>query len=197
MECFLEQARLLADACGAGADAETLVRLEAWLRDIGGLPAIGSDEIPVVGLGSQGRRVGRLLAACHAGRVRTQLISGPADVAACLGRSRCHRPMECFWVLCMDAQSRLMDRVEVARGTLTACLVHPREVFAPALARRAASVVVAHNHPSGFPEPSLEDRALTERLVAAGDLLGVPMLDHVIVAGPRWWSWADSGPRAP
>lgn len=90
--------------------------------------------------------------------------------------------VEGFWVVCLDARGRVRGWERISMGTLTACLVHPREVFAPAIRRRAASVVVLHNHPSGDPEPSPEDVALTERLEEAGRLLGIPVLDHVVVA---------------
>ena len=90
--------------------------------------------------------------------------------------------VEGFWVVLLDARARVVGFEQVARGTLTTCLVHPREVFAPALRARAASIVLLHNHPSGDPEPSIEDGVLTERLVSVGQLLGIPVVDHVIVA---------------
>lgn len=91
-------------------------------------------------------------------------------------------PVETFWVVSLDARCRPLGMEKVSMGTLTACLVHPREVFAPAIRCRAASVVVVHNHPSGDPEPSDEDVELTERLVEAGRLLGIPLVDHLVVA---------------
>ncbi|PCI31454.1 MAG: hypothetical protein COB53_13180 [Elusimicrobia bacterium] len=93
---------------------------------------------------------------------------------------------ECFAAFDLDAAHRVLDRRIVSIGTLTESLVHPREVFAPALERRAAALLVAHNHPSGDPRPSPEDRAVTRRLAAAGRLLGVPLLDHIIVSAGRW-----------
>lgn len=88
---------------------------------------------------------------------------------------------EVFLGLHLNGKHRLTGFSEISRGTLTASLVHPREVFAPALRELAAAVIVLHNHPSGDPEPSTEDLAVTERLKAAGEILGVPLLDHVIV----------------
>ena len=83
----------------------------------------------------------------------------------------------------------------VAVGSLTAAVVHPREVFKPALLANAAAILCAHNHPSGDPQPSAEDRALTTRLVEAGKLLGIQMLDHVIVGDgtETYYSFADAG----
>lgn len=110
------------------------------------------------------------------------VVDGPEALAEALRPRLAVEPTEGFWVALLDARARLIGLERVARGTLTACLVHPREVFAPALAVRAASVVVVHNHPSGDPRPSAEDEVLTERLVAAGRLLGVPVVDHLVVA---------------
>lgn len=95
---------------------------------------------------------------------------------------------ETFHALLVDARHRLIERVRISEGTLTASLVHPREVFGPALRAAAAAVVVAHNHPSGDPEPSAEDVAVTRRLVEVGQLLGVPLLDHVVLGEGRWVS---------
>ncbi len=120
-------------------------------------------------------------------------FTGGADVHAWLAPRLAHRREECFWALHLDAKGRLLREQEVSRGTLTASLVHPREVFAPALLYRAAAVVVAHNHPSGDPEPSPEDRATTRRLQRAGRLLGVELLDHVVLGAGRYTSFMERG----
>jgi len=88
---------------------------------------------------------------------------------------------ETFWSLALDGKQRLRRLVAVSTGTLTASLVHPREVFRGAVRQAAAALIVAHNHPSGDPEPSAEDLAVTERLRQAGEVLGIPLQDHVIV----------------
>lgn len=89
---------------------------------------------------------------------------------------------EQFFALLLDGRHRLQRRVVVGVGTLTCSLVHPREVFSAAVREGAAAVVVAHNHPSGDPAPSGEDLEVTRRLVEAGQLLGIPLVDHVVVA---------------
>jgi DNA repair protein RadC len=89
---------------------------------------------------------------------------------------------ETFHALLLDGKHRLRRRLRVSEGTLTSSLVHPREVFAPAVREAAAAVIVVHNHPSGDPEPSAEDLAVTRRLLEAGRLLGIPLIDHVVVA---------------
>src|SRR5262245_21332437 len=100
---------------------------------------------------------------------------------------------EGFWVLLLDGRNRVQGEVQVSEGTLTAALVHPREVFSPALAARAAALVLVHNHPSGDPTPSSEDETLTERLRQVGDLLGIRVLDHVVIAKAGWVSMAEAG----
>jgi len=100
---------------------------------------------------------------------------------------------EHFVALYLNARHDLLHRETISIGTLTASLVHPREVFAPALERRAAGVVVAHNHPSGSCEPSPEDRETTRRLRDAGALLGIPLLDHVLVTESRYFSFRRHG----
>lgn len=95
--------------------------------------------------------------------------------------------------LYLDACHRLLHREVVSVGTLTASLVHPREVFAPAVEKSAAGVIVAHNHPSGDVRPSDEDREATRRLCQAGRILGIPLLDHVLVAEGRYFSFREHG----
>src|SRR5262249_15626808 len=100
---------------------------------------------------------------------------------------------ERFVGLDLDARHRVLRRRTVSVGTLTASLVHPREVLGPALRARAAALVVVHNHPSGDPEPSAEDLALTERLRDGARLLGVDLLDHVVVARGGFVSLRERG----
>lgn len=89
---------------------------------------------------------------------------------------------ESLWAALLDGRHRLLKLERISEGTLTTSLVHPREVFARALAAPAAALIVAHNHPSGDPAPSAEDREVTRRLHAAGELLGIPLLDHLVVS---------------
>lgn len=104
-----------------------------------------------------------------------------------------HLKQERFYVLLLDGKGRLMRDLRVSEGTLTASLVHPREVFRYALREAAASLILVHNHPSGDPTPSAEDEALTRRLRAAGELLGLKVLDHVVVGRGRWLSFVETG----
>ena len=100
---------------------------------------------------------------------------------------------EIFWTLALDAKHRLLATRPVALGSATSVEVHPREVFQIAVREAAAAIVVAHNHPSGDPEPSREDERLTARLEQAGQILGIPLLDHLIIAGRGFVSLAARG----
>jgi DNA repair protein RadC len=98
-----------------------------------------------------------------------------------------------FVVVLLDAQHRAIGLNVVSMGSLTATVVHPRECFKPAIIGNAAAVVLVHGHPSGCPEPSSEDIAITRRLRDAGELLGIRVLDHVIVGDGKHYSFVDAG----
>jgi len=120
-------------------------------------------------------------------------LRGPHEVAAIYAPRLQELPVEEFHVAVLDAQHRLERDVLVTRGLLNSSLVHPREVFREAIAERAAAVILVHNHPSGDPTPSAEDRAVTQQLVAAGKLLDIPVHDHIIVGRGRYVSFAEAG----
>ncbi len=120
-------------------------------------------------------------------------LRGPHDVAAVFAPRLQHLPVEEFHVAVLDAQHRLERDILVTRGLLNSSLVHPREVFREAIAERAASVILVHNHPSGDPSPSNEDREITVQLVKAGELLDIPVHDHIIVGRGRYMSFAEAG----
>jgi DNA repair protein RadC len=108
-------------------------------------------------------------------------VSSPEDVVALCGPQMRGLDKEHFWALALNTKNRLVRTIEVSVGSLNASIVHPRELFREAVRASAASVIVVHNHPSGDPQPSGADIQLTRRLVRAGDVLGVEVLDHVIV----------------
>jgi DNA repair protein RadC len=107
-------------------------------------------------------------------------------------RLRDHR-RERFIALLLDSKNRLLREVGISEGSLTASIVHPREVFAPVVRESAAAVLFVHNHPSGDPTPSSEDLEITRRLKEAGELMGVRVLDHVIIGNENFVSLADRG----
>lgn len=100
---------------------------------------------------------------------------------------------ERFYVVLLDGKGRMLRDLRVSEGSLTASIVHPREVFRRAIREAAAAVILVHNHPSGDPTPSAEDEALTSRLRAAGELLGIRVLDHLVIGSGCYVSFVDSG----
>lgn len=121
------------------------------------------------------------------------VIDGARAVAGQMhGEMRAARK-EHFVMLALNARRQLLKVETVSIGTLSASLVHPREVFSPAIMAGAAAIVCVHNHPSGDPSPSAEDREATRRLQRAGELLGIPLADHVIVSESSFFSFRESG----
>jgi DNA repair protein RadC len=135
--------------------------------------------------------LGRRLA--REGPAERTRIRGPADVFARCAPMLRDLPQEEFRVLLLNAQHAVFREVLVTRGILDASVVHPREVFRHAVAETAAAVILVHNHPSGDPSPSAEDRQVTRQLAEAGRLLGIPVLDHVVVGDARYVSFVESG----
>lgn len=103
--------------------------------------------------------------------------------------------VEAFWILALDAQMRITKGapIVITRGILNSALVHPREVFRAALHANAMSIVAVHNHPSGDPTPSQDDRLITQQLAAAGETMGIALLDHIIIGAGRYASFRESG----
>lgn len=121
-------------------------------------------------------------------------IRSPQEAARIIGAKLEQEEQEVFVVLLLNAQHRLFAMQEVTRGILNSSMVHPREVFRLAIAYGAAAIIVAHNHPSGDPNPSADDRSVTDQIVAAGRLLDIPVHDHIIVVhGGRYTSFAEAG----
>lgn len=120
-------------------------------------------------------------------------LSSPQTVRQYLQLSMANKPYESFAVLFLDVRNRLIAAEELFRGTLTHTSVYPREVVKAALAHNAASIIIAHNHPSGAPEPSAADHALTQALKQALNLMDIRVLDHFVVAGRHVYSFAEHG----
>ena len=109
------------------------------------------------------------------------ILRSPEEVAAEVRSQLKGKKKEHFVVLCLDTRNGLINHKLVSMGSLDTSIVHPREVFNEAITSRAASVIFAHNHPSGDPEPSKEDVELTRRLAKAGEIMGIDVLDHIII----------------
>jgi DNA repair protein RadC len=176
--------------------AALLARVEGSLTRLVGRPA--ADVARVDGVGRA--KAARVAAALELGRRLSleqapppERIAGPADVhRRCAPRLR-DLAVEEFHVLALGSQSQVLADLLITRGILNSSLVHPREVFRAAIAEAAAGIIVVHNHPSGDPTPSADDRAVTRQLVDAGRLLDLPVYDHVIVGGERYVSFAEAG----
>jgi len=191
---------LLAIVLGHGrANASALDLANAMLAAGGlrGLMRTSHGELRAVpGIGAA--RAAQVLAAIELGRRsftridedRPQLRT-PKSVAEYLLPQFGNRPVEQFGVLSLDTKHRVVRAAVLSIGTLDASIVHPREVFREAMAAGAAALVLFHNHPSGDPEPSEDDVRLTERLAAAGILMGIDVLDHVILADVRYYSFRE------
>ncbi|MEW6610105.1 MAG: DNA repair protein RadC [Patescibacteria group bacterium] len=123
---------------------------------------------------------------------RSTLLS-PDDVHSYLKKSLGKYKHERFVVVALDSRSRVIKVIPVTTGTVNASLVHPREVFREAIQCAAANVIVAHNHPSGDPEPSEEDKTVTRQLIEAGKLLGIAVTDHIVVTSSSYYSFKEHG----
>ncbi len=120
-------------------------------------------------------------------------LSAPRESAELLVKLLHNEPAEVFGILCLTTKHRVIAYHEVSRGQLDATIVHPREVFKAAILANAAAVILAHNHPSGDPTPSVDDYQLTRRMVTAGELLGIQVLDHVVIGDGIHVSLRESG----
>jgi DNA repair protein RadC len=135
-----------------------------------------------------------LVAVPAVGCDRSIRITTAAEAAAFLVPVFAGVEVEELHVIMLDARHMVMRREMIARGSLTGVDAHPREVFVPAVRHRACAILIAHNHPSGNPAPSAADIELTERLIDAGEILGIPLLDHLIVgAGGTYRSLQADG----
>jgi DNA repair protein RadC len=174
--------------------------VEGGFGGIWGLLNAGADELKrIKGMGGNAKRA-QLVAVLELARramgqqlKKREVFSSPGAVKQYLQLHLAARPHEVFAVLFLDAQNRLIAMEELFRGTLTQTSVYPREVVQRALQREAASVVLAHNHPSGTVQPSRADEALTQTLKAALALVDVRVLDHVIVTQGDALSMAEKG----
>ncbi len=179
------------------AVAQGLLRLgNGSLRELARRPLAELATIAGVGRVKAARVGAAMELACRLadeGRRTPTEARSPGEVyRVCAPRLR-DLPVEEFHLLTLDAQNRITRDLLITRGILDSSLVHPREVFRAAVAEAAAGIIVVHNHPSGNPAPSPDDRAVTRQLVEAGRIMDLPVYDHVIVAGDQYFSFAEAG----
>jgi DNA repair protein RadC len=151
----------------------------------------------VTGIGRA--RAAQLLAAVELGRrtltrglVERPRLSQPGELAQFLLPQYGTSPVEQFGVVLLDTRCRLIRIKIISVGSIDTSVVHPREVFREAASASAAAIVLFHNHPSGDPTPSQDDVELTTRMVQAGSIMGIEVVDHVILADQRYYSFAQS-----
>lgn len=191
---------LLAIMLGSGMRSRPAQAIAAELmRSSGGVAAVSRaslhELIQVAGIGSA--RAARIAAGFELGRraieteQRRDVLGAPEDVFRIVGPRLVGVQQEIFFAIGIDIRNRLLDIVEVARGTVHGVEVHPREVFRPLVRMAAAGAILVHNHPSGDPTPSAADVDLTERLRDVGDLVGIPIVDHVVIGETGFQSVAE------
>lgn len=200
----LSAIELLAIVLGTGRGGQSAIELahDVLARSGGSLRRIASEPLGMLtSVGGIGRaRAVAIHAALELGRRMVNetrqegmAVRSPRDVYRLFGPRLEDLPVEEFHVAVLDSQHRVERDITITRGILNSSLVHPREVFREAIAERAAALILVHNHPSGDPTPSPDDRMVTEQLVAAGRLLDIPVHDHVIVGRGRYTSFAEAG----
>jgi DNA repair protein RadC len=199
----LTNAQLLAILLRVGRQGSSAVQVGMdildRLGDVAGLAQCGIEELcSVPGVGEA--KATQLKAALELGKralaaplTKGTKITSSRDLFAHYHPTLRELRHEIFKVVLLDAKHAIMRDATVSEGSLTLSIVHPREVFTLAVRESAAAVIFLHNHPSGDPTPSQEDRVLTARLVSAGEVLGIRVLDHLVVGDGRYVSFADQG----
>ncbi|MBI2857534.1 MAG: DNA repair protein RadC [Chloroflexi bacterium] len=199
----LSAPEILALILGRGIAGESVMvtaqRLLSRFNDLKGIAAASLDELSEVkGIGLA--KACQLKAACElANRLQGNsaddrtVVKTPEDVHGVIQARLKGQKREHFLALLLDTRGRLIRTAEVSVGSLDSSIVHPREVFKEAVLASAASVIFAHNHPSGDTEASQDDIALTNRLAQAGELMGIAVLDHVIIADAKFFSLKRAG----
>jgi DNA repair protein RadC len=194
---------LVALVLGTGVKARPALEVAQDVLDLSGgvygLTQAGIDDLlRVSGIGRS--RAARLMAAVELGRRAISHVAGervrfgrPSDIGRYLLPLYGGHREERFGIVMLDSKLRLIRSETLSVGTLDASIAHPREVFRTAMLASASAIALFHNHPSGDPAPSEDDFFITTRLVAAGQLMGINVVDHLILGAGRWYSFHDAG----
>jgi DNA repair protein RadC len=188
----LSTAELLALVLRTGTKRENiLVTCQKLLHEFGNLKSLSGANVEQLQKidGIKSAKAAQLIAIFELARRlddpefsrQGQVVQGPLDAVESIRAELKDVKKENFFLVCLDTRNRVTNKKQVSMGNLDSSIVHPREVFKEAISSLAAAVIFVHNHPSGDTEPSADDINLTRRLVEAGELLGIPVLDHIIV----------------
>lgn len=203
-EMSLTDAELLGIVLVSGTRTESAVQLaQQILKKAGDLKALAAMSVSELQKGFHGvgpARAAQLKAALELARRLKESEEPPSlrfsNSGAVFEHFKAYfhgRRQEEFWVVVLDAKNKLIGKTLVTKGTLTGSMVHPREVFFPAIKSLGAGIIALHNHPSGDPAPSPEDLKVTRQIAEAGKLLGIPLFDHIIMGHANYYSFKDSG----
>lgn len=199
----LSETELLAILLRTGSRDESVIDLaRRVLYESGGLVKVSRTKVNELsqfkGLGPT--KAATILAALELGRrlcqqdsVNRSIIRSPSDAAELVMNTLRYEEREHFKIILLSTKNHVLDIPTISVGSLNASIVHPREVFREAIRASAASMILVHNHPSGDPAPSPEDRDLTHRLVESGKLLHIAVLDHIIIGDGKYVSFKEKG----
>jgi DNA repair protein RadC len=198
----LSDTELLAILIGSGTSKEGVLQLsQRLIAEHGGLPTLFQTGLAklkkVSGIGPA---KATLLAACFelSKRLSTQqrvfgsIIRTPEDVAAIFMSRMRYLKQEHLKAAYLDIKNRLMDQRTISMGTLDSSIIHPRDIFRHAVDLSCAAIILVHNHPAGDPAPSQDDIQVTKRVIKAGEIMGIPILDHIIIGDGRYISLKES-----
>jgi len=196
----LSDAELLAILIRMGSKGVTAVdlarRLFAGEKTLREISTMSVEEIKKTGIGES--RAVAIVAAFELAKRLPEMkskdrlaIQSPEDIVQQFGAKFKDLIQEEFWVFPLNSANRLLEPKQITKGILSSSLAHPRECFREAITQSAAAVIFVHNHPSGNPEPSQDDIAITKQLVEAGKIIGITVHDHIIIAADRFVSFAD------
>ena len=199
----LSTVELLAILLGSGTHESPVLELAAQLLShFQSLQALSQaslqelQEVKGIGLAKAIQLQAIFALARRQEEVSHRLLDAPEKVYASIRAELEWQKIEVLLVLLRDVRRRLIHREILSKGTLNELLLHPREVFHTAIKHRAYSVIIAHNHPSGDPTPSLRDQEMTQILMAAGRVMGIPLADHLIIGKNGYFSFAKEGSLA-
>jgi DNA repair protein RadC len=200
----LSDAELLAIVLGSGTKRESAVQMaQRILKEAGNLKMLSSMSVSELikqfhGVGPA--RAAQLKAALELSRRYSKELretkprfSNSGTVYLHFHESFLGKQQEELWIAVLDMKNNLVLKQEISKGTLNGSPVHPREVFGGAIRNSGAAIMLLHNHPSGDPAPSPEDRKVTTQMMEAGKILGIPLLDHIIIGNEKYFSFKDQG----